>query len=672
MLDIDGDFSLAYAPLRGQHLCRQGWRGNTMPCRHVAGFPASRACPPRTISGSDMKLERKLGFWSVFCIAAGAMIGSGLFVLPGIAFKSAGPGMVLSYGLAGILVIPAMLSQAELATAMPRSGGSYFFIERSLGALPGTMAGLAAWISIALKAAFALIGIGAFVRLFAPDFGEWGIKLVAVGACAVFTALNVISVKGVGWVQVALVAVLVAVMAMFVAMGLPATSHARFAGFMDQGLAGVFATAGVVFVSFGGLTKVASVAEEVPNPGRNLPLGMFAAVIVVSCIYVGATFVTVGVLEPSHLSGSLTPLCQAADQFAGVVGVTVLAVGGMLAFITTANSGILTASRSPMAMSRDGLLPAVVQSVSKRFGTPVVSIVLTACFMVAVILALRIENLVKAASAMMLSLFVMVNVSVLIMRTSGIQNYRPLYRAPLFPYLQIAGIVVYIFLIVEMGSAPLVVAGAFALLGALWYVLYVRRRIVRESAFVYMVKGIISKEMYRSQLEEELKEIALERDEVVQDRFDELIRRCEILDVEEPISSEQLFAKAAEALAPRLQMKEPDLLDLFLKREAQSSTVIQPGLAIPHIIVDGRELFEVLLIRCRSGAMFPNQDKPVQTGFVLVGSRDERNFHLRALMAIAHIVQEPGFDQRWTDAPGPEQLRDVVLLSSRKRDAGPR
>ena len=106
-------------------------------------------------------LKKDLGLVDVFAIAAGAMISSGLFVLPGIAFQKAGPAMILSYVLAGLLVIPAMLSKAELATAMPKAGGSYFFVERSLGPLLGTVAGLLSWFSLALKAAFALVGIGA-------------------------------------------------------------------------------------------------------------------------------------------------------------------------------------------------------------------------------------------------------------------------------------------------------------------------------------------------------------------------------------------------------------------------------------------------------------------------------------------------------------------------------
>jgi APA family basic amino acid/polyamine antiporter len=98
--------------------------------------------------------------------------------------------------------------------------------------------------------------------------------------------------------------------------------------------------------------------------------------------------------------------------------------------------------------------------------------------------------------------------------------------------------------------------------------------------------------------------------------------------------------------------------------------VIQPGLAIPHIIVDGRKLFDVVLVRCRKGVVFREGQPPVQTAFILVGSRDERNYHLRALMAIAHIVQEPDFTERWLAAPDVERLRDILLLSGRERERG--
>jgi len=319
-------------------------------------------------------------------------------------------------------------------------------------------------------------------------------------------------------------------------------------------------------------------------------------------------------------------------------------------------------------MSRDGLLPPAMRRVSARFGTPWVSIVATSGFMIAVIAALSIPDLVKAASTMMLMLFALVNVAVLIMRHSKIQNYRPLYRSPLYPWMHIFGIAAYAFLIVEMGTTPLLLTAAFACVGVLWYVVYLRARGGRESALVYMVKNIVSRKIYRSELEEELKHIAMERDEVIHDRFDRLVSDCPVLDLGGPVMADEMFRQAARALAPRLTMAEGQLLEMFRQREQQSSTVIQPGLAIPHIIVEGAGLFEILLIRCRDGVLFPPAGDAVRVAFVLVGSPDERNYHLRALMHIAHIVQERDFIRRWLNAPHAEHLRDIVLLSKRKRE----
>jgi amino acid transporter/mannitol/fructose-specific phosphotransferase system IIA component (Ntr-type) len=616
-----------------------------------------------------MSLRRKLGFWDVFCIASGAMISSGLFVLPGIAYARAGPAVVLAYGLAAMLAIPAAMCQAELATAMPRSGGSYFFIERSMGALPGTFAGLANWFSISLKASFALIGIGAFAGLVRPDVSPLVIKLIAVACCVGFATLNILSVKHAGRLQVVLVAALIAILAGFIAAGLPEVRHDAFRGFMGKGPVAILATAGLVFVSFGGLTKVASVAGEVRLPGRNIPAGMFAALGVVSVLYVLAVFVTEGVLDGETLSGSLTPLSLAAGAFFGTAGVVLLAGAAMLAFITTANSGILTASRSPMAMSHDGLLPPMFRKLSRRYQTPYVSILLTSGFMITVIVLLDIASLVKAASAMMLLLFILSNLAVIVMRSSRIQNYRPLYRVPLTPWLQIAGILIYAVLIVQMGLIPLVTTGAFAAAGIVWYLLYVRPRTSRESALLYRVRQVLSKEMVRSGLEDELREIALERDEVTHDRFDELIRNCAILDLPGRSDADDMLRQSATILARRRNLDEQRLYERLRERELEGTTVIQPGLAIPHVVVPGEHVFDVLLVRCREGIDFPGQDRPVHIAFVLAGSPDERNYHLRALMAIAHITQEPTFTRRWLGAPGEEHLRDIVLLSHRPREA---
>ncbi len=613
-------------------------------------------------------LESRLGLLDVFCIASGAMISSGLFVLPGIAYAKAGPAVIMAYFLAAFLILPALLAKAELSTAMPKAGGTYFFVERSMGPLPGTVAGLLTWLSLSLKAAFALIGIGALGTLLFPGMGDWGVKLIAVAGCLFFTLLNCVSVRGTGRAQVFLVMALLALMLFYVVKGMGSVSHLHYSPFMPAGWQATFAVTGMVFVSFGGVTKVAAIAEEVDKPGRNIPLGMFLAFGIISVMYVVIVFVTVGVVEGSQLSGSLVPISLGAEISMGPAGRILIALAALLAFASTANAGMLASSRTPLAMSRDGLLPVVLSTTSKRFNTPQIAIALTSVFMMLVILLLPLEDLVKTASTMMILLFALVNIAVVIMRNSGIESYRPSFTMPFCPWLPIAAVIFYMFLLFEMGWVPLLMTCGFALVATVWYLGYVQRRIDRKSALVHLVGQITSKAMRRSGLEDELRHISLERDEVKLDRFDRLVESGITMDIDESIKATELFRRVAEALAPRLELDPDELYRLLLEREHESSTVIEPGFAIPHVVVDGEQIFELMLVRCKPGVIFSEVHEPVRTAFVLVGSKDERNFHLRALMTIAQIVRQPEFEKRWMAAVGIEQLRDVMLLSSRKRE----
>ncbi|MCK4596662.1 amino acid permease, partial [bacterium] len=224
------------------------------------------------------------------------MISSGLFVLPGLAFAKAGPAVILAYIVASVMVIPSILSKAELCTAMPKAGGTYFFIERSLGPATGVFGGLANWFSLSLKSAFALMGMGIFAVLLYPEITEMQIKLVAVGCCLFFTVLNLVSVKSTGRFQVWLVLGLIGLLVLYLIRGIGSIDVHRFTPFMPFGLGSVFATAGLVFISFGGVTKVASIAEEAKDPRRSIPLGMFLAFLVVSLLYLLIVSLTVGLV----------------------------------------------------------------------------------------------------------------------------------------------------------------------------------------------------------------------------------------------------------------------------------------------------------------------------------------------------------------------------------------
>jgi len=622
------------------------------------------------------KLIKQLGSLDVFAVAAGAMISSGLFVLPAIAFTKAGPAVILSYLFASILIIPSVLSKAELATAMPRAGGTYFFIERSLGPIWGLFSGLAGWFSLALKSAFAVVGMAMLIEvvlqmLFPAQLSQWHLKAVAVACCLVFTSLNIVSVKHTSRFQVLLVAMLLVILTLFVLLGSRGAEAVRYKGFLEKGWPAVLATAGLVFISFGGLTKVASIAEEVKHPGKNLPLGMILAWFVVTMFYIAVITITVGVVDGAELVGSYVPISLAASKFMGPLGFALLSLAAIAAFVTTANGGILAASRSPMAMSRDQLLPPLLAQVSSRFKTPHIGILLTGGFMIAAIVFLDVEVLVKTASTLMIILFILVNASVIIMRESRIQSYRPKFKSPLYPYIHIFAIIAYGALIIDMGLVPLLITAGFVALSAAWFWLYVYRRVSRASAVMHVVERVTDRELQTVTLENELRDILLERDDIIEDRFDQLIRECEILDIQGEENAEKIFRQLSAILAERLGTNEFVLFEKFLHREAEGGTVVQPGFAIPHIVVGGENKFDILLVRARDGINFPHAPDPVRIMFVLAGSKDERNYHLRALMAIAQIAQEKQFEQRWLAARDIQGLRNLILLSSRKRDISP-
>ncbi len=609
------------------------------------------------------KLSQILGIPSLFSIATGAMISSGLFVLPALAYTVAGPGVIFSYLIAAVLTIPTMLSKAELATAMPKSGGTYYFIARSLGPLAGTLSGLAAWFSLSVKTAFAFVGLGIFMEFLSPEING---RLFAMISCAIFTAVNLRGAGHAGKTQVVLVAGLLISLTLFAGFGLTYISPDRFRPFAPAGFNGILAGAALVFVAFGGLTKVTSVSEEVKQPGRDIPVSMILALTVVTIFYFASVLICVGVLDPSVLSQTGMPISEAARVIAGRTGLTVMSIAAVLAFLSTANAGIMASARFPFAMSRDDLLPAGLSRISMKKGVPWVSLVLTAVVIILMLL-LDFMHLVKLASTMMLILFLFVNISLIVMRESRIHTYKPVFRSPGYPWIQLLGIAGMLVLLAKLGQSALTASLLVLIGGTIWYFIYSRKRAQREYALLHLTARIFPRELAKDGLVRELAQVLRDRDHITEDRFDDLVSEAVILDIDKSIDMREFFRIASENLTDCLSMERDEIEHLLIEREEESSTALRKSLAIPHIIVPGPNRFSVLLARCREGVNFGGENSPVRMIFVLAGSRDERTFHLRALMAIAEITSSPDFDSKWLKCRSIDALRDLVLLTKRRR-----
>jgi len=430
-------------------------------------------------------LERGLGLFEAVTLSMGAMIGGGIFVLPAVAYKEAGPAVVLAYLLAGLVVVPNALSKAEMATAFPEDGGTYLYIDRAMGPLSGTIAGLGVWFSLVFKSAFALVGLGAYLLVIVqlPAGFVTGVALV-LGLLVI--ALNIVGTEQSGTVQGIIVSFVVLVLAGYVLNSAVIVDPGRYTPFASGGSSGIITAAAFVFVSYAGIGEVASVAEEIANPGRTIPRAMLLSIGAMMLIYTAVVAVIVGIVPADTLlhSGpgggpSLTPMADGAGRLFAGLGAVVVAITAVFALTSMANAGVLGTSRFLLAMSRDSLLPGRIGHINQRFLTPGNAVLVTGSVLLALIAFVPVSELAKLASAFLILVFSMENVAVMIFRESNLALYDPAFTAPGYPLVQVVGVVGGIVFISRLGLVSLLGAVGIVLAGSLWYVAYGRPRTAR-------------------------------------------------------------------------------------------------------------------------------------------------------------------------------------------------
>ncbi len=622
---------------------------------------------------SEAKLKKNLTLFDVYAMSTGAMFSSGLFLLPGIAASYTGDSVYLAYLLAGFLILPAMYCMAELSTAMPKAGGTYYFLDRSMGPLMGTIGGLGSWVAVVFKSAFALVGMGAYLGLYL----DLPFTLLAIILTIAFGVINVVGAKETTLLQRVLVAALVVILLAFILFGLAETGvsevfqpNAGNEPFFSSGLVGFISTIGLVFVSYAGLTKVASVAEEVENPDVNIPLGMTLSLLTATIIYTLGTIILINLLPPEELHQSLTPVADAGRKFLGWVpmdlGVILIVVAAIAAFASTGNAGIMSASRYPYAMAKDKLIPANLSTLS-RFGTPTASIVLTVLAMIAVLVIFDVEGVAKLASAFQLLLFGLICVAVIVMRESRIPSYKPGFRAPFYPWLQVAGILIAFWLIIEMGILAIAFTGMVVIGCVLWYQFYASGNLERRGA-IFHVHQRLGQQKYEG-LERELMTIIHDRTQSENLSYEAVIARSAVMDLrygkydQEHIN--ELLMEMAEHRFPYTpeegeEETENPIIGLFdhdwryrpIGEGAYLALRSDKAAAQPELIV------------CRFGPKARLSLETVDdchTLMYLVSPTKPIGLDLRIAGHLAEVVQSDNFIERWLTAKEEKELNAILM-----------
>ena len=435
------------------------------------------------------ELERTLGLLPALAIGTGTMVGAGIFVFPGLAAGKAGPAAMLSFAIGAVIALLVALPTSELATAMPESGGGYFFVSRALGTLLGCMVGIGQWLGLIFASAFYLIGFGHYLSDLARELGvnlPLPVVGLAFGMGILLTGVSVTGTENTGDLQNWIVGSLLAILAGFLghggldALGIFGRSQTPEA-FFPYGTMPVLTTAALVFTSYLGFVQIATVAGEIKAPSRNLPRSMIGSVLLVGTLYVLTIFISTSLLgsEPLAEMGE-TAAVNVGRSIAGTFGAAALLGGGLLATLSSANASILSASRSIYALSRDELVPSQVERINRRYRTPHVALLLTGGIIVALILFGRVEVLAEVASLLHLFMYGLICVALLVLRQSPPDGYQPSFRCPGYPVVPVLGALTSFGLVAFMNPLSIAIGGGILLATAGWYLLYARAVTISE------------------------------------------------------------------------------------------------------------------------------------------------------------------------------------------------
>ncbi|WP_254271846.1 amino acid permease [Haloarcula marina] len=443
---------------------------------------------------SDEELAKDLGPLAALTIGVGTMIGAGIFVLPGDAIIKAGSMASVAFVLGGVIAMFTALSASELGTAMPRSGGAYYYVNHALGPLFGSIAGWANWLGLAFASAFYMVGFGRYIARIFGLSGSIGVgplsmevvKLVALVGAGLFVLINYVGAKETGRLQNAIVVLLVAILAVFTLLG---TLRADPANLPEaSSVVTTLETTGLIFVSYLGFVQITSVAEEIKDPGKNLPRAVIGSVVIVTVIYalvlvIMSAAVPQGFIEEVlTAAGTNNPIAvvEVGQYLQGAVMGGALLFGGLLATASSANASILASSRINFAMGRDRIVTPALNEIHPRFGTPYRAIAITGGLILLFIVIGDLTLLSGAASGLHLIIYGLLNAALIVMRYVAPEEYAPDFTVPLFPLLPILGAVLSFALLGFVERNALLLSFGIAAAAIVWYGLYARTRTEKQ------------------------------------------------------------------------------------------------------------------------------------------------------------------------------------------------
>ena len=435
------------------------------------------------------RLARSLSWPHLVALGVGAIVGTGILTLIGVGAGKAGPAVILSFAIAGVICACAALAYAEVATMIPASGSAYTYSYVVFGELIAWMIGVALILEYSLVVSAVAVGWSGYAAGFLKSVGlglpgalvngpELGgiINLPAIFIIFVVAGLLIAGTRESATLNAILVVIKLAALALFVAVALPVFNAANFEPFMPYGFAkngppgaevGVMAAAAIIFFAFYGFDAIATAAEEAKNPGRDLAIGIVGSMALCVLIYMIIAATAIGALPYTRFAQSPEPLALVLREVGHGTAARILGASAVIALPTVILAFFYGQSRIFFTIARDGLMPPALARVSAR-GTPVRITIFTAIVVAVIAGIFPLAKIAALANAGTLAAFVAVCAAMLVLRRREPDRER-LFRTPLPWFVGIVGIAgcIYLFL-----SLPVLTQMFFFCAQAIGLVLY--------------------------------------------------------------------------------------------------------------------------------------------------------------------------------------------------------
>ncbi|MEA4958483.1 MAG: amino acid permease [Anaerolineaceae bacterium] len=422
-------------------------------------------------------LKRQLNLLQVIMLGTAGTLGSGIFVLTGHAAAVAGPATILAIVIGGILSFSIAFNYCELATTYPETGGAMTYVREAWGkGLIAFLVGSMDCISSTFYTALSAVGFAYSLSVFFPAIP---IVPVAIAAIIVFVILNILGVTKVGNFQMVLGAILLFAFAVYIIAGFtmpngfhPQTLFPNGRMFESSGffpnLAIIMRTIALIYAAYVGFEVIADDAEEIRNPSKNIPIAIMVSLALITIVYSLTVTVALGTTPWQQLAGSETALSDTIKVFFPGLGVTIIAIAGMVGALTSINSSMLSATRESFTLSRDGAWPAMLSRLN-RVRVPFFAIIMIGVVSILVTAIGAVNFLSYITSAGYLFVLFLSNMAMIRLRKKYPYIHRP-YKVPLFPLTPLlASLTCLIVIVFSEWKALLFTVGVLALFSMYYY-----------------------------------------------------------------------------------------------------------------------------------------------------------------------------------------------------------